>query len=178
VGQGAGSQNIAGWVKGHILNNSRVIKYGIVGFAGVAINLVTLTLVFTLTSERGWVPPAVANVVSTVTNFVLHNLWTFSDRQHQGVKLVRGFLFFGLTSLLSIAVTTTAYIGFTRIAAYVTAAGPGSHPVLAVALVCQFVSILLGAGVSYTLNREFTWAAPKEDATDDVTEVTQASGLR
>jgi putative flippase GtrA len=170
------TQNMAGWLKDQILSNTRVIKYGIVGFTGVAVNLSALALLFTLTSQRGWIPSTVANVISTVTNFVLHNLWTFSDRQHQGVRLVRGFLYFALTSLLSISVTTLAYVGFTRLAGHLPIVGAhqGSHQLgLAIALACQFVAILLGAAISYTLNREFTWAAPKETIARDIGGVTE-----
>jgi putative flippase GtrA len=168
--QGADIRGVVGWVKTQILSNTRVVKYGIVGCTGIAVNLSTLALLFTFTSQRGWVPSTVANVASTVTNFILHNLWTFADRQHQGARLVRGFLSFVITSLLGIGVTTVAYLGFTRLAGSLVATNShqGFHQVgLAIALVCQFVAILLGAGVSYTLNREFTWAAPKECAAQD-----------
>jgi putative flippase GtrA len=171
VDKGSNTQRVGGWVKGQILSNTRVIKYGLVGFTGVAVNLMTMAAMLTFTSQKGWVAPTVANVVSTVTNFFLHNLWTFSDRQHQGARLVRGFVSFVITSILSIGVTTVAYMGFTRVALYVAAMRSGQtvHQVgLFVALGCQFVAILLGASVSYTLNREFTWAAPKECAMADV----------
>ncbi len=92
--------NIIAWVRGQILANIRVVKYGIVGLFGVAINLATMAMLITMTSQRGWVPSTLANVVSTITNFILHNLWTFSDRQHQGARLVRGFLSFVVTSVL------------------------------------------------------------------------------
>jgi putative flippase GtrA len=155
------------WVKSHAANNVRVIKYGIVGFTGVAFNLCTLALFFTVFSQRGWIASTAANIVSTVTNFALHNVWTFSDRQHQGARLIRGFLLFALTSLLSIGVTTVAYVGFTRLTSHLAIAN-SRHGALGVALACQFVAILLGASVSYTLNREFTWAAPKEDVPADI----------
>jgi putative flippase GtrA len=163
------TRKIVGWVREQILSNARVVKYGIVGCVGVGVNLGTMALLLTVTSQRGWVPSTVANIASTVINFALHNVWTFSDRQHQGVRLVRGFAFFAVTSLLSIGVTTGAYLGFTRLAAHLATAN--AHTGIRVALACQFVAILLGASVSYTLNREFTCAVAKEGVAEDVTQV-------
>jgi putative flippase GtrA len=53
-----------------------------------------MAFLFTNSSQRGWVQSGLANIVSTVGSFVFHNRWTFSDQQHQGLRLVRGFLSF------------------------------------------------------------------------------------
>ena len=113
-------KKIAGWFKSRILLNVSVIKYGVVGCTGILINLGTMALLFTNSSERGWVQSGLANIVSTVGNFVLHNLWTFSDQQHQGLRLIRVFLSFVFMSAVGICVTTAAYVGFTRIAVHLT----------------------------------------------------------
>jgi len=91
-------ETLTGWLHSQMRRNSRFIKYGIVGCVGIAANLSTMALLLTFTSQRGWIPSTLANIVSTVGNFFLHNLWTFSDRQHQGMRLVRGFVYFALMS--------------------------------------------------------------------------------
>jgi putative flippase GtrA len=160
------AQNTMGiWLQSQIVRNARVIKYGIVGCAGILTNLGTMALIFKTSSQPGWAPSAIASIVSTVSNFVLHNLWTFSDRQHQGLRLVRGFLSFALMSVLSIAVTTTAYIGFSRVAANLTITNSRSGS-LAIVLPCQFAAILFGASLSYALNRAYTWPPPQETPAD------------
>ncbi len=166
-------KTITGWLQGQMRRNSRVIKYGIVGCVGIAANLSTMALLLTFSSQRGWIPSTVANIVSTVGNFFLHNLWTFSDRQHQGMRLVRGFVYFALMSGVGIGVTTVAYVGFSRIAAHLPATAAHSRGI-AILLACQFVAIILGASVSYALNREFTWPHTEENATADTTQVQES----
>jgi len=65
--------------------DARMLKYGIVGCSGIAVNLATMALFLTIGFGRGWVPSAIASVISTTCNFIFHNRWTFSDRQHQGL---------------------------------------------------------------------------------------------
>src|ERR1700722_9893443 len=111
-------KEIAGGLKNQILPNARLIRYCVAGCVGIAVNLSIMALLFTISSQRGWIPSAMANVISTIGNFVFHNQWTFSDRQHQGFRLIRGFLSFALMSVAGICVTTAAYVGLTRIATH------------------------------------------------------------
>lgn len=166
-----GERGIVFWGKRQILLNTRMLKYGVVGCVGIAVNLGTMALLLAVASRRGWMPSAIANVVSTLGNFFLHNLWTFSDRQHQGSRLVRGILSFALVSAVSICVTTAAYVAFVQIALHLTIMH--SDPAgLRIPLACQLVAIPLGAAVSYILNREFTWpSAQGEQLEPDITQV-------
>jgi putative flippase GtrA len=156
----------AGWLKSQILRNVRVVKYGVVACAGILVNLGTLTLLLTLSPHRSWMQAGVANVVSTAGNFIFHNQWTFADRQHQGARMIRGFLSFAFMSAAGILITTGAYVGFMRIAANLTFLNAHLGG-LAIPLTCQFFAILLGGFVSYVLNWQFTWAETKETSPAD-----------
>jgi len=90
--------------------DARMLKYGIVGCSGIAVNLATMALFLTIGFGRGWVPSAIASVISTTCNFIFHNRWTFSDRQHQGLRLVRGFVSFALVSTIGVFITTAFYV--------------------------------------------------------------------
>jgi len=158
------------WVKKRLVFDISMAKYGLVGCAGIATNLGTMALFLTLGFQRGWIPSAIASVVSTLGNFILHNCWTFSDRQHQGARLVRGFLSFAIISAMGISLTTAFYVGFTRLVTHVTFL-TSHRGTLPIPLACQFAAIVLASCTSYLLNREFTWPRAHSDALADSTQV-------
>jgi putative flippase GtrA len=147
-----------------------MLKYGVVGCAGIAANLGTMALFLTLGFKQGWAPSAIASVVSTSGNFILHNRWTFSDRQHQGVSLVRGFLSFAIISAVAISMTTAFYIVFSRIATHLTIVN-SRLTALGIPLSCQFAAILLAASTSYLLNGQFTWPKGRSNASAKLAQV-------
>ena len=151
--------------------DARMLKYGIVGCSGIAVNLATMALFLTIGFGRGWVPSAIASAVSTTGNFIFHNRWTFSDRQHQGLRLVRGFVSFAVVSTIGVAITTEFYMTFTRFASRlpITSLHLGK---LGIPLSCQFAAILLGACMSYLLNGAFTWPRARAQA-NSRTEIVQ-----
>jgi putative flippase GtrA len=152
------------------LLNGRVLKYGVVGCTGIAVNLGTMALFLTLGFKQGWAPSAIASVVSTSGNFILHNRWTFSDRQHQGLHLVRGFLSFAIISAVAVSMTTAFYIVFSRIATHLTIVNSRLAG-LGIPLSCQFAAILLAASTSYLLNGQFTWPKANSNAAAKLAEV-------
>ena len=161
---------IVSWVERQVLLNGRMIKYGVVGCAGIVANLGTMALFLTLGFKQGWAPSAIASVVSTSGNFILHNRWTFSDRQHQGVHLVRGFLAFAVISAVAVSMTTAFYIVFSRIATHLAIANSRLAS-LGIPLSCQFAAILLAASTSYLLNGQFTWPKARSNASAKLTQV-------
>jgi putative flippase GtrA len=161
---------IVSWVERRVLQNGRMIKYGVVGCAGIVANLGTMALFLTLGFKQGWAPSAIASVVSTSGNFILHNRWTFSDRQHQGAHLVRGFLAFAIVSALAVSMTTAFYIVFSRIAAHLAIANSRLAS-LGMPLGCQFAAILLAASTSYLLNGQFTWPKAPSNASAKLAQV-------
>jgi putative flippase GtrA len=161
------------WAKKRALLNTRMLKYGVVGCTGIAINLATMAIFLTVGFGSGWVPSAVASAVSTLCNFVFHNRWTFSDRQHQGLGLVRGFLSFATISVVGIFITTEFYVNFLHVASRLPIINSYLGKI-GVPLSCQFVAILLGACMSYLLNGAFTWPRAQSKAASEVVQ-TQAS---
>jgi putative flippase GtrA len=158
------------WVERQALLNGRMIKYGVVGCTGIAVNLGTMALFLTLGFKQGWAPSAIASVVSTSGNFILHNRWTFSDRQHQGLHLVRGFLSFAIISAVAVSMTTAFYIVFSRIATHLMIVNSRLAG-LGIPLSCQFAAILLAASTSYLLNGQFTWPKANSNAAAKLAEV-------
>lgn len=145
-----------------VLLSARVVRYGIVGCAGTAVNLLTLAVLLTAGLQRGWIPSAMASIVATLANFILHNLWTFSDRQHQGLRFARGLLSFSLISAMGLFATTALYVGFTRAIQHL-AIVTSRLGVLGIPLACQLAAISVCACASYLLNGKFTWPEVNRD---------------
>jgi dolichol-phosphate mannosyltransferase len=58
----------------------RLVKFGLVGVSGVAVNLVVFELLFRLAHLQFSLANAVGIVVSIFTNFLLNDNWTWGDR--------------------------------------------------------------------------------------------------
>ncbi|HZP33276.1 MAG TPA: GtrA family protein [Candidatus Acidoferrales bacterium] len=161
------------WAKNKAQINTRMLKYGIVGCSGIAINLATMAIFLTVSFGSGWVPSAVASAVSTSCNFIFHNRWTFSDRQHQGLRLLRGFFSFAVISAMGIFITTEFYVTFVHVASHLPIVNSYLGK-MGVPLSCQFVAILLGACMSYLLNGAFTWPRAESKSASEIVQVQES----
>jgi len=160
--QKARENDIAGRLKTQVVRNARVIKYGIVGVVGILINLAAMAVLLRRFPAQSWVPSALANVLSTVVNFLLHNMWTFSDRRHQGASMIRGFVLYVLACGVGIFLTTVCYVQFVRLAGHLAIANTHLGKTLT-PLACQCAAIFLGAAINYVLNKQFTWPQSQEN---------------
>ena len=62
----------------------RLVKFGLVGVAGVAVNLAVFEILFRVGQIQFTVANALGIVVSIFTNFLLNDMWTWGDRVKGG----------------------------------------------------------------------------------------------
>lgn len=82
------------------LFSKRFLKFGTVGASGVGVNLVFLWLFADLLALHANLASALAIEVSIISNFLLNEVWTFSDRKNGEVGLLGRALRFHMVSLL------------------------------------------------------------------------------
>jgi len=159
-----------------ILVPAEAVKYAIVGFSGIGVNLVVMATILHQTTVRDWRASLVASVVSTMSNYVWNNFWTFRSRAHSGLTFVRRYIVYLAVSLVGLAVTTITYALTSRALAdtlahsEIAAVLPVSHPTASTSgalgtpasglLLCQLAAILAGTLCNYLLNLTFTWPHP------------------
>ena len=139
---------------------AEVVKYAIVGVSGIGVNLAVMAVVLHQTTWRDWRASLLASVVSTMSNYVWNNFWTFGSRAHSGLTFVRRYVIYLAVSLVGMAVTTMVY-AFTSRA--LLNARPEIAAMLPVStlLLCQLVAVVSGTLCNYLLNRTLTWPHPQ-----------------
>jgi dolichol-phosphate mannosyltransferase len=128
----------------------RFVKYGFVGLSGVVVNLGTLALSKNLLGLSVSAATGVGIELSLVSNFVLNNLWTFSDAKLSGIKsILSGLLRFHLICL------TGALINF-AVATYLRVKGFSNG------YFGDFFGILVATVWNYLINTKFTWSVTEK----------------
>jgi dolichol-phosphate mannosyltransferase len=74
------------------------LKFCVVGSIGFAINTIILEVLVTLGMHPAW-GSAVGAECAIVSNFLLNNNWTFGTKKIAGIRLIRKFFQFNVTSL-------------------------------------------------------------------------------
>lgn len=121
----------------------RFIKFGAVGVSGVVVNLFFFWL-FRYLGLADVLASPLAIEVSIVWNFLLNNVWTFSESQNESGFVVRG-LKFNAVSLLSLLVSYGTFLGLSY-------AFPEGNPYL-----FQSAGIIPASLVNYFFNLYWTF---------------------
>ncbi len=132
--------------------STRVLKFILVGGSGVLLNLVVMALFLRLIGWRDWRVSAIANIIATLSNYLLNNHWTFQDRRRTGVALTTGAFLYMLTSAAGIAFTTASYGFLTKIH---FRGGPMTSYIQLMGM--QLIAVLAGAYFNYFIHTSFTW---------------------
>lgn len=122
-------------------------KFALVGISGIIVNqgmLALLTLVFLMSVELAGL---IAIELSIITNFLLNNYWTWSDRA--GQKVWVKFFKYHIVTLVSGAVNYIILIVLTRY---------GMNP-----LISNLFGIGAGMLVNFVLNNFWTFYAKQEN---------------
>jgi dolichol-phosphate mannosyltransferase len=111
-----GSEGVASYVRKNVLH-PRLLKFGVVGATGIAVNMGSLYLL----TDFGKIPYFVASLIaielSILSNFSINLGWTWKDRSGAGTvwsKLVRYHIGVGITALLGnylILIAMTEWFG-------------------------------------------------------------------
>lgn len=141
------------------------IKYGITGLSGVFVNLggqflynnvLAINVVEQIQSAISLPSGAIVFgfELSVLTNYLLNNVWTFSDRRNVGfLDNMIGFLKFNVISLLGFLIQFSTWFFLVK---YFQIHYPDFLP-YRLTYMGNIVGILLATATNYFLNRNFTW---------------------
>lgn len=136
----------------------RFIKFAIVGGIGIIVNLLGLILIIRFLGFRDWRASSLATGIAIINNYALNNIWTYRDRIRRGHRFVKGFFHYLGYSLAGLAITTVVYAALTAgLTAWLHPKMAAKEFPLAMILLCQFLAILSGTYLNFSLNNSFTW---------------------
>ena len=84
-------------------------KYGVTGLAGALVNLASFQVLLDFGLHKFLASP-IAIELSIVSNFLMHNYWTFADRTMVGRKRIRG-LKFNAVALATLTISYATFVG-------------------------------------------------------------------
>jgi len=122
----------------------RILKFMAVGASGVAVNMGLLWL---LTEFAGlfYLFSAIASIeVSIITNFLLNEHWTFSDRRGKNQSMTSRGIKFNVVSMVSLGLNITILFTLTNYF--------GLHYMLS-----ELIAILAAFVSNFFLNLKWTW---------------------
>lgn len=120
------------------------IKFVIVGFIGVGVNLGAFTALYNGFKVNKFIASPLAIEISIVSNFLLNNYWTFKKRNVDGSTGIKG-LKFNIVSIAALTISYATFITFSKIV-------PNLPP-----QVSQLLGIIPATLVNYFLNSYWTF---------------------
>ncbi len=138
------------WLR--LTNQNTFIKFLLVGMTGVFINLGSFQLLLEFGVHKFLASP-IAIELSIISNFMLNNFWTFSDRTMLGKSRIRG-LKYNLVSLLTLVLSYVTFI-------VLSALFPDTMSVI-----LQGCAIVPAVLLNYFLNSYWTFREVGQDETD------------
>lgn len=140
------------------LVSDRFLKFAAVGSIGVIVNLAAMMLLLHLTNWNDWQASAVASILANLQNYVLNNIWSFADRAHRGLRVLKGYLSYLGMSAAGLGVTTATYAGLTWTLTQLSILQNGAHGLASLLrLLCQLLGVAFGVYFNYELNKLITW---------------------
>lgn len=124
---------------------ARLLKFALVGASGIIVNLGILSILVERAGLFKLPASAISIETSIVTNFILNDLFTFSDRRSgKGSPFVARLAKFNAVSLVALGVN----LGVFWLLAY---------PLNVYYLLAQFAGILVAFVINYLVNTSWTW---------------------
>ena len=129
------------WLR--LMSHRTLVKYGLTGLVGALVNLGSFQVLLELGVHKFLASP-IATELSIVSNFLMHNYWTFADRDMIGSKRVRGVKY-NIVALAALALSYATFIALSILF-------PQASPVL-----LQACGILPAAMLAYIMNSYWTF---------------------
>lgn len=123
------------------LDLARLIRFGLVGLTGVAVNLAVVQVLFTHFHWPAFVASAFAVELSVINNFLWNNWWTFGQRTLSLFRFVR----FNLACLGGLLITSGVFTVLVQ------------HLAIHY-LVADLIAIAAATGWNFLASTFWTWA--------------------
>ncbi len=133
--------------------SQQFIKFCIVGFTGVFVNLLSLKLFMSL-GVVSTLASALSIQVSIISNFLFHDSWTF-EQQKQGQSFLKRILSFELVSLVGASIQWLIFISMNLLWVKLNMLDEKKM------YLSQLMGIIIATGWNFLANLRFTWAKTK-----------------
>lgn len=142
------------------LLSNRIVKFALVGGVGTIVQLISLQIFRSILVGESWYEVAVflSIEMAIISNFILNNLWTFSDKKLTTKQIPGKFLAFNLSSFgsiliqLAVAALGKAFIGIVPLFTI-----PVVYMTIDTGLIFVLVGILLGMVWNFFAYSRFIW---------------------